>query len=91
MKVCERCLLTIIDHRPTTNDRRLTTSDRNSYNSPVNAPVPTKPVADNNAHDKHQHRHAVYAAEATGLLVIALLLLVLVVIRYWQYIPWKAR
>jgi hypothetical protein len=57
----------------------------------VDSPVPTRPVADRDEHNKHQYRHSVYAAEATGLLVIALLLLVLVVIRYWQYIPWKAR
>jgi hypothetical protein len=56
----------------------------------VKAPI-TKPVADPDEHAKHEHRHSVYAAEATGLLVIALLLLVLVVIRYWQYIPWRAR
>ena len=32
-----------------------------------------------------------YAAEATGLLIIAVLLLVLIIVRYWQYIPWNAR
>jgi hypothetical protein len=60
----------------------------------VDAPDPTKPAADrdqHDQHDQHQHRHSVYAAEANGLLVIALLLLVFVVIRYWQYIPWKER
>lgn len=57
------------------------------YNIPVAAPVPSKPVAD----DKHGHRHSLYAAEASGLLVIAILLLILTLIRYWQYIPWSAR
>jgi hypothetical protein len=52
----------------------------------VNSPAP-KSAADN----KHQHRHSIYAAEATGLLVIAVLLLVLTIIRYWRYIPWSAR
>lgn len=53
------------------------------------APVSSKPVAD----DKHAHRHhhSIYAEEASGLLIIALLLLVLCLIRYWQYIPWSAR
>jgi hypothetical protein len=32
-----------------------------------------------------------YAAEATGLLVMAVLLLVLIVIRYWASIQWSAR
>jgi hypothetical protein len=53
----------------------------------VNAPVPPKPVAEN----KHQHHHSIYAAEATGLLLMAVLLLVLTIIRYWRYIPWSAR
>jgi hypothetical protein len=63
----------------------------------VNAPVPPKPVADNKHQDnkhqdnKHQHRHSIYAAEATGLLLMAVLLLVLTIIRYWRYIPWSAR
>jgi len=53
----------------------------------VNSPATPKPAPDN----KHQHRHSIYAAEATGLLVIAVLLLVLTIIRYWRYIPWSAR
>jgi len=60
----------------------------------VNAPVPTKPVADREHQDdkhRHQHRHSIYAAEATGLLFMAVLLLILTVIRYWRYIPWSAR
>jgi len=68
-----------------TNDRRLTTEK--GYNSRVNSPVPPKPAAES----KHQHRHSIYAAEATGLLLMAVLLLVLTIIRYWRYIPWSAR
>jgi hypothetical protein len=58
----------------------------------VNAPVSPKPAADS-AHqeDKHRHRHSIYAAEATGLLLMAVLLLILTLIRYWRYIPWSAR
>ena len=73
------------------NDQRLTTNDRKGYNNRVNAPVPPKPVADSERQeDKHQHRHASYAAEATGLLLMAVLLLILTIIRYWRYIPWNA-
>jgi len=40
--------------------------------------------------DKH-HRHAAYAAETTGLLLIAFLLLALTIIRYWHAIHWSVR
>lgn len=36
-------------------------------------------------------RPQVYTLEATGLLVIALLILVLTLVRYWHHIPWSAR
>jgi hypothetical protein len=39
--------------------------------------------------DPHKHHHAVYAAETTGLLLMALLLLVLTLIRYWHDIHWS--
>ena len=42
-------------------------------------------------HLQKQHRRATYASEATGLLVIALLLLVLTLIRYWHNIHWSWR
>ena len=73
------------------NDKRPTTNDQRSYNSGVNAPVSPKPVADQHQDSKHQHHHAIYAAEATGLLIMAILLLILTIIRYWRYIPWGAR
>lgn len=57
------------------------------YNTSVASPAPQKPVSD----DKHRHRHPMYAAEATGLLLMAVLLLILILIRYWSYIPWSAR
>jgi hypothetical protein len=58
----------------------------------VPTPVPPKPVHDNKHHDnQHQHHHSIYAAEATGLLFMAVLLLILTIIRYWRYIPWSAR
>ena len=39
---------------------------------------------------KHQ-RHAVYASETSGLLLIALVLLVLTLVRYWHEIHWSLR
>jgi hypothetical protein len=42
-------------------------------------------------HDPAHHRHAVYASETTGLLLIAALLLVLTLIRYWHEIHWSLR
>jgi hypothetical protein len=40
---------------------------------------------------EHHRTPQVYTLEATGLLVIALLILVLTLIRYWYHIPWSAR
>ena len=37
------------------------------------------------------HRHAVYASETTGLLLIAVVLLVLTLVRYWHEIHWSLR
>jgi len=72
---------------PTANDKRLTTSAQKSYNIRVNSPMPSRPATGSN----HQHRHSIYSAEATGLLLMAVLLLILTIIRYWRYIPWSAR
>ena len=41
--------------------------------------------------DPKHHKHAVYASETTGLLLIAFLLLVLTLIRYWHEIHWSFR
>jgi hypothetical protein len=73
------------------NDYRASTNHRKDYNSGVNAPVPPKAVSDDKPVDNRAERQSVYAAEATGLLLIAALLLVLIVIRYWGLIPWGAR
>jgi hypothetical protein len=44
-------------------------------------------------HDSaHEHRrHAAYATETSGLLLIAFLLLVLTLVRYWHVIHWSVR
>jgi hypothetical protein len=47
------------------------------------------PAPEDSAH-KH-HRHAVYASETTGLLLIAFVLLILTLVRYWHEIHWSLR
>jgi hypothetical protein len=44
----------------------------------------------NDSTEKHP-RHAIYATEAGGLLFIALLLLTVIIIRYWHSIHWSLR
>jgi len=39
----------------------------------------------------HRPKTHIYSAEATGLLIIGLMILVLTLIRYWHYINWSAR
>lgn len=41
--------------------------------------------------DPHKHRHAIYATETAGLLLIAFLLLALTLIRYWHDLHWSLR
>lgn len=49
-------------------------------------------VPDPKSPDASRHRrHAVYASETTGLLLIALVLLVLTLVRYWHDIHWSLR
>ncbi len=71
------------DYRRTSNDY----STMKGYNNAVNSPDLPKTASES----KHQQRHSIYAAEATGLLLMAVLLLILTVIRYWRDIPWSAR
>ena len=37
------------------------------------------------------NRHPIYATETSGLLLVAFLLLVLIVVRYWHAIHWSLR
>jgi hypothetical protein len=52
--------------------------------------VPSPEPNDSRQERKHR-RHAVYASEATGLLLIAFVLLVLTLVRYWQNMNWSLR
>jgi hypothetical protein len=40
---------------------------------------------------RNHRRHAIYASETSGLLLIAFLLLVITLIRYWHAIHWSVR
>jgi len=40
---------------------------------------------------KKRPKHHIYALEATGLLLIAVMLLIVTLIRYWHNINWSAR
>jgi hypothetical protein len=52
--------------------------------------IPTPKAVPDDGRGDH-HRHHAYAAEATGLLVIGVLLLILTIARYWSYINWSIR
>jgi len=56
---------------------------RKGYNVRVAAPIKSDP--------HKEHRHATYASETAGLLLVAFLLLVLTLIRYWHNIHWSWR
>ena len=43
------------------------------------------------AHAEHHLPPQIYTLETTGLLVIAVLILILTLVRYWHNIPWNAR
>jgi hypothetical protein len=50
-----------------------------------NPPAPQRPSSE------HHHTPKIYTLEATGLLVIAALILILSIVRYWHHIAWGAR
>ncbi|HXX01294.1 MAG TPA: hypothetical protein VEJ00_08785 [Candidatus Acidoferrales bacterium] len=52
--------------------------------------LPREKAREDESSHRH-HRHAVYASETTGLLLIAFLLLALTLIRYWHGIHWSLR
>lgn len=61
------------------------------YNIRVPSPEIRVPSAEPQI-DSHKHRRdAVHASEATGRLLIAFLLLVLTLVRYWHHIHWSLR
>jgi hypothetical protein len=58
------------------------------YNASMSA-APKRRL-EKSAHRRHPAPHT-YAAETTGLLVIALLILILMLARYWHSIHWSLR
>jgi hypothetical protein len=59
------------------------------YNMPVGAATPKK-QPDRIPPERHPIPE-VYTVETTGLLVIAAIVLILTLVRYWHHIPWGAR
>jgi len=55
---------------------------------PKRQPNPTPP---DHISAGHHRTPQIYTLEATGLLVIAALILILTLGRYWHHIPWGAR
>jgi hypothetical protein len=55
---------------------------------PKRQPDPHPPVQSSS---EHHRTPQIYTLEATGLLVIAALILILTVVRYWHHIAWGAR
>jgi hypothetical protein len=45
----------------------------------------------NKGSSKHSPKRPIYSLEATGLILISILIQVLILIRYWPYIAWSAR
>lgn len=39
----------------------------------------------------HRPKRPFYSLETTGLIIMAILILILILIRYWHHIPWSAR
>jgi hypothetical protein len=50
--------------------------------------VPAKPQPD---HRSPERNSPIYTREAAGVLIIGLLLLILILVRYWHYIAWSDR
>ena len=59
------------------------------YNTGMPAAGP-KPEPEPSPH-KHHAVPEIYTLETTGLLVVAILILILTLVRYWHHIPWGAR
>ena len=57
------------------------------YNVTVPATPPKPEPADS---PQRRSTLSIHRLEATGILVIAILLLILTLIRYWRHIPWGA-
>jgi hypothetical protein len=61
------------------------------YNDLMPASAPKRQPDTERPASEHHRTPQIYTLEATGLLVIAALILVLAFVRYWHHIPWGAR
>jgi hypothetical protein len=64
------------------------------YNVAVPASGPKRqpdPSAPEPSTSEHHRTPQIYTLEATGLLVIAVLILILTLVRYWHHIAWSIR
>jgi hypothetical protein len=57
----------------------------------VLVPSTERPGEQHDESDHKHQRHAIYATETAGLLLIAFLLLALTLVRYWHAIHWSLR
>jgi len=57
---------------------------------PASGPKPQKDPLEQPSLEHHRTPQ-VYTLEATGLLVIAAVILILAIVRYWHHIPWGIR
>jgi len=69
-----------------------TTSDHNATPDPCRAYNNAMAHVQRQKNSAHEHRrHSAYATETSGLLLVAFLLLVLIIVRYWHVIHWSVR
>jgi hypothetical protein len=59
-----------------------------SYNVGVATPAPQ---ARRDPQSRRQPKPHIYDLEATGIIVIAVLIFILTLVRYWHHIPWGVR
>jgi hypothetical protein len=86
---CARRTLRLRSGQAGRSARPHTSCDRQSYN--VGVSVEPHDSEQQNDSDRRHQRHAIYATETAGLLLIAFLLLAITIIRYWHAIHWSLR
>jgi hypothetical protein len=60
-----------------------------SYNIAMNAAAPKRQLGKRSS--KHHSVPHIYTTETTGLLIIALLILIVTLARYWHFMRWSLR
>jgi hypothetical protein len=90
--VCHQGSLKVSKTAPRNLLRNTTTSRRYNVAMPASSPK-RQPDPQPSGHTSPEHHRTpqIYTLEATGLLVIAALILILTLVRYWHHIAWSAR